>query len=142
MYVDNILKFEGEYRFLSNFWETPISYMGFEFGSVEAAYQAAKAVDPIIARSFTSLNPAQAKQKGRTVIIRADWNEVRLAVMEELVRIKFQDQDLKTKLLATGNALLVEGNWWKDQFWGIYGGIGENHLGKILMKVRQELTNG
>ena len=42
-------------------------------------------------------------------------------------------------LLATGDAKIVEGNTWGDVFWGVCNGVGENHLGEILMKVRQDL---
>ena len=47
--------------------------------------------------------------------------------------------DLKEKLLATGDEHLEEGNTWGDTTWGTVNGIGENRLGKILMKVRNEL---
>ena len=61
--------------------------------------------------------------------------------MEEIVRAKFgQNPVLADKLLATGDTLLIEGNTWGDKFWGVDTrvGQGENHLGKILMKVRAE----
>ena len=62
--------------------------------------------------------------------------------MEDIVRAKFtQNQDMKQQLLATGNLVLVEGNGWHDTFWGVdlKTGEGENHLGRILMQVREEL---
>lgn len=61
--------------------------------------------------------------------------------MEELLVIKFSGKDpfLTRALMATGNAELVEGNTWNDTFWGICNGTGENHLGKLLMKVRANL---
>jgi predicted NAD-dependent protein-ADP-ribosyltransferase YbiA (DUF1768 family) len=59
--------------------------------------------------------------------------------MEDLLRQKFQNPYLKNKLLATGNAEIEETNSWGDVFWGICKGVGENHLGKILMKIRSEL---
>ena len=62
--------------------------------------------------------------------------------MEEIVRAKFvQNPYLMKKLLDTGELLLIEGNTWKDIFWGvdINSGEGKNHLGKILMNVREEL---
>jgi predicted NAD-dependent protein-ADP-ribosyltransferase YbiA (DUF1768 family) len=42
-------------------------------------------------------------------------------------------------LKATGDEELVEGNWWNDTFWGVCNGVGENNLGKLLMKIRAEL---
>jgi hypothetical protein len=59
--------------------------------------------------------------------------------MYGLILGKFQDPELKTKLLATGDAELIEGNWWGDVYWGVCNGEGRNELGKILMQVRDEL---
>ena len=62
--------------------------------------------------------------------------------MYELCKAKFtQNEDLKEKLLATGNDILEEGNTWGDRVWGTVNGVGENRLGKILMRVREELRN-
>ena len=58
--------------------------------------------------------------------------------MLECVRKKFQIPELREALDNTGSELLVEGNWWKDTFWGMCEGRGQNNLGKILMKVREE----
>ena len=63
--------------------------------------------------------------------------------MYEIVLAKFtQNPDLKKKLLATGDEHLEEGNTWGDTIWGTVDGVGENRLGKILMRVRDELKNG
>jgi predicted NAD-dependent protein-ADP-ribosyltransferase YbiA (DUF1768 family) len=65
---------------------------------------------------------------------------MKLTVMETCVRYKFsQNTDLRAELIATGDAYLEEGNSWNDRYWGVCDGQGENHLGKILMKVRAEL---
>lgn len=62
--------------------------------------------------------------------------------MYEICKAKFtQNGDLKEKLLATGNDILEEGNTWGDRVWGTVNGVGENRLGKILMRVREELRN-
>ena len=62
--------------------------------------------------------------------------------MEDIVRAKFtQNEDLKWRLIGTGDADLEEGNTWHDTCWGVDAktGEGQNHLGKILMKIRAEL---
>lgn len=136
--MEPINKFEGKYRFLSNF------YPCFPDGlSVEHRYQAAKAI------SFfdwywvlSSPNAGIAKKRGRQIEVRKDWEQVKLNIMEQLLNHKFlNNPDLKKLLLDTGERELIEGNWWGDTFWGVCNGIGENHLGKLLMKVRKELRN-
>lgn len=135
-----ITKFHGDHAFLSNFHPVPVVFEGLEFPSVEHAYQAAKTVDPAERQRFLTGTAAQAKRAGRKVTLRPDWAEVRLGVMERLVRQKFRRPELRELLLATGEAELVEGNHWNDTFWGVCKGKGENHLGRILMKVRAELA--
>jgi ribA/ribD-fused uncharacterized protein len=145
-----ILKFRGKYRFLSNFYPCEVEYEGLVYPSVENAYQAAKTA-PFRRKQFTNISPKKAKQLGKKVpMLYRDWNVRRLKVMEELIRKKFtQNEELKQKLLETGDAILVEGNTWNDEFWGVnlkkpdpnseFGYKGQNWLGKILMKVRDEL---
>lgn len=80
------------------------------------------------------------KRLGRRVKLRPDWESIKDQVMYEVCKAKFsQNTDLRDKLVATGDAELVEGNTWGDKIWGICNGQGENRLGKILMKVRTEL---
>lgn len=134
-----IKKFHGDYRWLSNFWAATVIFDGVEYPTVENAYQAAKTF-PIHRRSFIAITPGAAKRLGKCVIIRPEWESEKLAIMEALVLQKFsRHPELAKKLLATGEALLEEGNRWGDTFWGVCRGSGENHLGKILMKVRSTL---
>lgn len=134
--------FDGEYAFLSNFYDAEVKYNGVVYPNSEAAFQAQKC--PTRAREFANTKtPGQAKRLGRNVPLRADWKDVRIQVMEEIVRCKFiQHPKLAKKLLATGDAELIEGNWWHDCFWGVCDEVGENHLGKILMKIREEIRIG
>ena len=91
-------------------------------------------------REFVDITAKEAKKRGYTYSLPQDWNERKLIIMEDLVRIKFTiHPHLNNLLLRTGNAEIVEGNVWKDYFWGTCNGKGENHLGKILMKIRKEL---
>lgn len=145
-----ILQFRGEYRFLSNFYPSPLEIrLGdetFAMPSVENAYQAAKIrpQDPDrirLTRSFVSLTAGEAKRKGKSLKLREDWDQIRITVMHLLLRQKFSLPNLRALLLLTGDRMLVEGNSWGDRFWGVdlTTNVGENHLGKLLMKVREEI---
>ncbi len=131
-------RFDEEYSFLSNFYPCKVSYKCHTFLSSEAAYQAQK--DPNCIEDFINLSAKDSKHLGRKVNIRPDWEEVKLSIMEEIVRAKFeQNKDLAEKLIATCDEELIEGNYWHDCFWGVCNGQGENHLGQILMQIRSEL---
>lgn len=131
-----INSFIGEYRWLSNFHIHDDGY------SVEHYFQAAKAKSANEAAwVLDSDTPAMAKKRGRQVNLRENWEKIKTLVMEAFLRDKFKQEDLKEKLIATGDQELVEGNWWNDTYWGVCNGVGENHLGKLLMKIREEIKN-
>jgi ribA/ribD-fused uncharacterized protein len=134
-----ISQFKDEYRFLSNFWPCAVEFEGMVFPSVEHAHVAAKTTSIEIRCNICELTAGQATCYGKTMQIRDDWLAIRLTVMDTLVRSKFENDILAKKLLATGDQLLQEGNTWGDTFWGVYNRFGENHLGKTLMRVRNEL---
>lgn len=138
----DITSFRGGFAFLSNFYEVPVEYGGLRFGSSEAAFQAQKCMDDQERQCFQTLRPSEAKRSGRRVALRPDWEQVKVRLMEEIVRAKFfQNEDLASMLLATENRLIQEANTWHDTFWGVDQNTkdGENNLGKILMKIREEL---
>lgn len=135
-----ISEFRYKYRFLSNFYPCTVVWKNHVFPSVEHAYQTAKACNGRDAiKIMTAATPGQAKKIARTVQIRADWDDIKLGIMEELLREKFRDKDLAQMLMDTGTEILVEGNNWGDTYWGVCRGEGRNHLGKLLMKIREEL---
>ncbi|CAN5536248.1 NADAR family protein [soil metagenome] len=136
-----IAEFQGEYRFLSNFFPATVEFEGITYPTVEHAYQSAKTLDMAERKRIAALPaPSDAKREGRKLKLRDDWETAKFDVMETCVRYKFtHDADLRAKLLATGDAILEEGNHWGDRVWGVVDGVGENRLGKILMKVRSEL---
>ena len=82
-----------------------------------------------------------AKRLGKKVTLRTDWDSVKIPIMYELVDNKFKHFDLAEMLLATKNQHLVEGNWWGDTYWGVCKGVGQNKLGKMLMKLRENLKS-
>ena len=138
--VKIIDSFHGEYAFLSNYYDSPIFYDGILYPTVGHAFQAAKTTvfiqRIIIANKKT---PGQAKCAGRKVTLRDNWDDIKLYIMKELIILKFTNPKLKSALLNTKDAELIERNTWNDTYWGICNGIGENHLGKILMEVREML---
>lgn len=154
-----INKFEGRYRFLSNSYPSKIEYQGIEYPSVEHFYVAMKINDqqlingkyytPADFREMIASIPdlIQIKRIIKMVKLRSDWNSQRLKVMNWGVRQKFKThEDLKEMLLSTGDQELVNGNWNHDNFFGSCfctkcGNSGLNHLGKILMEVRDEIRD-
>lgn len=134
--------FKGKYYFLSNFYVAPVMYEGLLYQNNEAAFQSAKVKDLELRKQFCELNPSIAKKKGRNVPLRNDWEDIKDEVMYQCVKDKFtRNLDLKQRLLDTGYKELVEGNTWNDTYWGVCRGKGKNVLGKILMKVRDELRS-
>jgi ribA/ribD-fused uncharacterized protein len=140
--IMTIMRFAQRYYFLSNFHPvlTGIEYEGMVYGSVEAAYQAAKTLDPIERRKISRMDARHAKEAGKRVTLRPDWNLIKLDVMETLLRKKFIDlPHFAKELMDTNPEELIEGNTWGDTYWGRCGGRGHNHLGRLLMKLRAEL---
>ena len=112
-------RFTGPYAFLSNFHPCRVTFYGMAFPSVEAAFQAAKCADHRDRAQFLAMTPEQAKRRGRQIRMRDDWDARKRTIMHNLLVHKFSENpDLIPKLLATGGAVLVEGNTWHDNYWG------------------------
>lgn len=134
--TDRIYGFDGEYAFLSNFWVEADGKSG------EHRFQAAKA-ESVEEKLWvmSAGTPGESKGRGRRVKMREDWDTYRLWAMLRVIQFKFADPTLAARLLATGDAELIEANTWNDRFWGVdkATGVGQNQLGKTLMHVREEL---
>jgi ribA/ribD-fused uncharacterized protein len=138
---DRIDSFSGAYFFLSNYSSSVLSRDGVTFPTVEHAFAAAKTTDAALqTRIADAPTPGDAKRLGRTVTLRRDWDRVRVGVMRELLDQKFARPGLAARLVATGDALLVEGNDWGDRFWGECDVEGANMLGRLLMELRTGIT--
>ena len=141
--TDSIKGFQGDFRFLTNFYPCKVEFEGLIYKSSEAAYQASKSLDFATRQDFCSLKTREARNLGQQIACRTNWEEEKLNVMYRILRAKFtQDPGLKFKLLSTEDAYLEETNYWHDTFWGVYNSKGENHLGRLLMVVRDELREG
>lgn len=183
--MKSIDKFQGDTRWLSNFWvlndeyvdsevyelvgraidsEGYHCYTKYRYPTTEHAYQAMKIGDPVERKKmiddndYMELPPGQVKKMSRSFKMRKDWDSIKLDVMYDLQKWKFQrgnNKVLRSQLLKTANfnkvkltqesfddienfMYLTEGNTWGDRFWGC-SPHGENHLGKIIMQVRNEL---
>lgn len=136
-----IEKFRGDYRFLSNFYPCDILYNHILYPSTEHAYQAQKSGEFKKMLEISRMTAGQAKITGSTIDTGDDWDYKKVNIMYKINRIKYSNPTMGEKLLATGNALLVEGNWWGDKFWGVCSKTnkGENILGNLLMGIREEL---
>lgn len=138
-------RFVGRYRYLSNFAPASVRLADHWYPTVEHAYQAAKTYDRV-ERTYVreAPTPGIAKYRGKSVTLSRFWDEERLGVMYDLLTQKFTTiEPYRLGLLSTGAAELVEGNTWRDYYyWGVCDGRGENHLGKLLMRVRAELSRG
>jgi ribA/ribD-fused uncharacterized protein len=147
---EKISGFFGDYSQLSNFWEpAPVFYEGVIYPTAENAYQAAK-FHRKDRQIFESCSPAKAKELSKIMgrlFSEEEWKARKLQIMELILRQKFSSRnpELQQFLIDTGDRELIEANWWGDEFWGVYIPNpmaiprGENHLGKLLMKIRKEL---
>lgn len=142
MMKNKIDSFKGKYFFLSNFFTANVNWEGRTYLNNEAAFQSAKCINDKMRDKFMNMNPSQAKAAGRRVNLRHDWEDIKEDVMYEVCLAKFtQNVELGQKLIETGDAILIEGNDWGDKTWGMVNNVGQNKLGKILMKIREELKN-
>jgi ribA/ribD-fused uncharacterized protein len=123
-------------------FEDPLVYRGITYHSVENFYQAHKSLDPKDHEYIASLTPFESKQAGQKLKIRPNWGDrVKWCFMRFALKHKFRlDTEFGKKLIETGDEEIIEWNNWGDQYWGkTLDGVGENHLGRILMEIRNEL---
>ena len=144
-----ITEFDGKYAFLSNFFYAPFVYDGIIYPTNEHFFQAMKTLDQEKRKQIAEAKtPGAAKRMGRQVQLREDWEEVKYTAMRVGVERKFDAHPgLAEKLIATGDAILIEGNSWHDNTWGscfcskCAAIAGKNWLGEILMERRKELVS-
>lgn len=144
--MDIIYEFKDKYQFLSNMYPCPVPGKKYTFTCAESAFQSAKAAHP---EAYVHMNGFTAKQAGKSEKLPNNWDIKKISVMKAVLKQKFSfNEDLKEQLIATGDALLIEGNTWHDNTWGVcmcpncqeHGGA--NLLGELLMQLREELKEG
>lgn len=142
--MNTIIKFRGPFWFLSNFSEALVLYDGIFYPTVEHAYQASKSTDKTYRLLISENdNPVFAKRLGKTCKLRTEWDEkFKLAVMKDLLIQKFKDKRMRILLMKTMGSKISHVNNHGDTFWGIYKGKGEDHLGRLLMEIREDIDEG
>lgn len=156
--MNDIYEFRNEYDWMSNFYtcgvylpqernvkclDTISQEKLYKFPTIEHAYQASKTLikDEISQFMLQGLTAGQAKRLGRKITLRNDWDDIKLKIMYSLQKQKYSKNKFKKLLINTGDCYIMEGNYWKDTFWGVDLDTmeGENHMGKILMRIRQDI---
>lgn len=136
----------GDYGYLSNLFRRKVKFENRVFRSSEDAYQFGKPLEGMTAEWLISAPKphlcAMAAHGLMAFDIRPDWQAIKVDRMKDILRAKFsQHDDLKQKLIDTGDAILIEDSK-TDNFWGCGRNMrGKNMLGNLLMQVREELKN-
>jgi ribA/ribD-fused uncharacterized protein len=142
--------------YLSNFYIVDVEYLDVVYPSSEHAYMSAKSDEIVVIdeqeilwKEFCKrrdVRPSKVKGQSRYLTLPENWNEIKIDVMYNVLVNKFKNESLRKRLLSTGNQNIQEGNWHSDVFWGVdlksTPNVGENHLGRLLMRVRDEIRRG
>ena len=140
-FPDVINQFKGEYDFLGNRFGCRFVWQELQYGNAEAAFQSSKCVDESERKVYAGCSADKAALKGKDMLPFPGWENARLDIMESILRTKFeQNPALMKKLTDTGTRILINGNNKQETYWGVdlYSWQGENHLGKILMNIRNK----
>jgi ribA/ribD-fused uncharacterized protein len=141
--TDNeVFFYENEYYCLSNFSSFAVEEHNIVYQTSEHLYHCKKFTDPGIIQEILqtrSAHDAQLVAIRNKTSVRADWSDVKLRIMKEILILKMnQHPYVKKKLLQTGKRQIIE-NSWRDDFWG-WGEHkdGKNMLGTLWMEIRDE----
>lgn len=135
----DITSFSNEYAFLANTFNEEITVDDLTYSNAESAFWAQRIKDPKARRKLTHLSGTKAKAKAINCEPVENWESKEYATMKRILRIKFdKSKELYQKLKETGSAQLINNNTYRDEYWGVYYGKGQNLLGKILMEIRSE----
>lgn len=143
-FPDTINNFKGAFDFLSNRYPCRVFWEGMEYRSAEAAFRASKCKDEKERKVFAGCSTDKAVLKGKDLMPYPGWEDAQINIMESILQAKFeQNPTLMQKLAETGNRILLNGNNKQETFWGIdlYSWAGENHLGRIIMNIRDKEIN-
>lgn len=141
MLAKKVMCFYSKSCFLSNFFPAGFRTGGKRYATVEHYFQSQKTNGTYTAeRIRLAETPYRAKQMGKAVLLRPNWEKIKEEVMMQGLKLKFANPIMRARLLQTGNAKLVEDSPY-DFYWGGRTG-GLNRLGILLMRLRKELQDG
>ena len=140
-----IKQFTGDTRYLSNFINVKIKLFNIEYPSIEHAYQSAKNDNRLWKKLCADPcnNAGTIKIMGSQIKLKSNWESIKMDIMEECIDQKFNQEPFKSKLMATNEEHIQEGNHWKDTYWGVNLRTGKSHnyLGSLIMIKRTSLKN-
>jgi ribA/ribD-fused uncharacterized protein len=132
----------SEYYFLNNCYPISITYKGNMYTNAQSAYEAQKESNPIHRIKYTMVDGYTAMKISPE--IKSTFENKKNSIMYDILSIKFSENNLKQKLLFTGDKEILYYNSWHDNYWGICDcdkcSNGQNNLGLLLMKLRKELN--
>ena len=140
--MEKVCGFQGEYDFLNNDYPCKIFCQedGLTYSNVTSALIAHKTNDIGARRKIARLSGAKARKKESLLYGNDEYEYTKDDILYKLLYIKFNSNNkLKEKLLSTKNKQLLNIVSYPDTEYGIYLGNGKNNLGKMLMKLRDEL---
>lgn len=124
-----------------------LSYLPISYITPEHFYQAMKSQYHLDHQKIAAAKTAAiAKKLGKSLIVRPDWNEVKLNVMEYVLNYKFTKNTTHGQKLIKTIEPIIEYNYWHDNYWGnctckkCENIIKKNYLGKILEEIRFKIS--
>lgn len=144
-----ITKFEGQYACFSNYYMCNMVFEELPYRCSESCYQSLKYAKQKSRNIYRTMAPSTAHLRGQKIKpLRPKWDEVKDDLMYKVVFEKFyQNKNIQEILLSTGDEEIINENDYHDNYWGICSCEkcraenieGQNKLGKILMKVREDI---
>ena len=154
--VINYYSGSKDYKWLSSFNKAkPFDYEGISYPTVEHAFHAQKIEkdhplrDEYQNRIANEIDPLEAKRLGsrksferNNLVLREDWNDVRVKIMEDITRNYYKNnKKFMKKLIETGSVELIHSGPRIDGFWGVNKNESNNYHGKTLMLLRDEFKD-
>lgn len=144
--LERIIGFKGYFDFMNLDYQCPVYFQGGMYASAAHAYHAAKSDDETVRRRFQKMPMVKEMEKlAATMQEPEDWKLRRLGVMEIVNRDKFRrNKELREKLATTMdreivNEIYTDNDKEDSLFWGVINNQGQNQLGRILEKIRNDI---